>query len=345
MDSTNKKSPKRPVAPPVYRPQPEPKVLLRKTANAAMNGKSPLAPPVYRPQPVPKVLQKKSASVPAPRADQATRKPVAPPVYRPEAKKILQPKAITPQRKSPAAPAVSRQHQRGIAPRETAFKTKTPPVLKSSSVVQRMRHHLPYELGYVVVPDTTMDSYTQHVKMRTRHFFRVVLNAVLEMQRQKRTVTPNLFTNTAKAQEAKGYRLGKEAEDKLDAAHLMNTTLVTGAFADENEWVESLYRSSAATTTQFQKSNVGPDKVIDSQQTRTKNAMLYAIQHGATVDHNFVANWVLDYLNALKRDLAVPLPEPEGVLSQSRAAAMRAVYEDASEIATVVREIESELKL
>ncbi|MDT4896879.1 MAG: hypothetical protein QOH25_1956 [Acidobacteriota bacterium] len=60
-----------PVAPPVYRPQPTPKVLQRATANpksAALqrkvsggvgNGQRPSAPPVYRPQATPKVLQKK----------------------------------------------------------------------------------------------------------------------------------------------------------------------------------------------------------------------------------------------------------------------------------------------
>ena len=322
MDSINKKSTNRPVAPPVYRPQQTPKVLLRKAANGAVQ--PPVAPPVYRPQPVPKVLQKKSALVTKQQADESKRKPIAPPVYRPEAKKVLQPKVISPPRKPP---------------------TRKPPTLKGSSVVQRMRRDmLPYELGYVIKPDTGMESYTQHVKMRTRQFFRVVLNAVLEMQRQKGKVTPGLFTNIAKAQEAKGYRLGKEAEDKLDAAHLMNTTLVPGSFGTQNEWVQTLYRMSAATTTQFQKSNVGPDKQIDSQQTQTKNTMLSAIQKGATVDHNFIANFVVDYLTALKRDLTVPLPEQEGVLSQSRAAAMRAVVEDLENIESVIRDIEMELK-
>jgi hypothetical protein len=43
-----------------------------------------VAPPVYRPQPVPKVLQKKSAiQPPPPQLLTSARKPVAPPVYRP----------------------------------------------------------------------------------------------------------------------------------------------------------------------------------------------------------------------------------------------------------------------
>lgn len=56
MNPTNKKpglaqmNIRRPVAPPVYRPQPVPKVLQPKMANAGMTRKAPVAPPVYKPQ-------------------------------------------------------------------------------------------------------------------------------------------------------------------------------------------------------------------------------------------------------------------------------------------------------
>ena len=46
----------------VSRPQPKPNAILPKIANAAANRKLPTAPPVYRPQPVPKVLQAKKLS-------------------------------------------------------------------------------------------------------------------------------------------------------------------------------------------------------------------------------------------------------------------------------------------
>ena len=57
---------KRPVAPPVYRPQPVPKVLQTKKINqppapVPANHKGVTAPRAYRPQPVPRVLQTKSA--------------------------------------------------------------------------------------------------------------------------------------------------------------------------------------------------------------------------------------------------------------------------------------------
>jgi hypothetical protein len=60
----------------------KPVVAQLKTAMCARNVKGPVTPPVYRPQPVPKVLQTKSS------------------VNGSEAKKIVQPKVFSPQRKS-----------------------------------------------------------------------------------------------------------------------------------------------------------------------------------------------------------------------------------------------------
>lgn len=50
---------KTPTAPPVYRPQPVPKVLQRKTANES-KAHEVKVPPAYRPQPTPRVLQAKA---------------------------------------------------------------------------------------------------------------------------------------------------------------------------------------------------------------------------------------------------------------------------------------------
>jgi len=93
MNWTNKKPPgpvaqlkpelKRPVAPPVYRPQPTPKVLQRKTVPAQnpQPPRGPVAAPVYRPQTKPVVAQPKMV-VPA----RIKTPPIAPPAYRPQAK-------------------------------------------------------------------------------------------------------------------------------------------------------------------------------------------------------------------------------------------------------------------
>ncbi|MEN3326519.1 MAG: hypothetical protein V7638_1326 [Acidobacteriota bacterium] len=331
---------KRPVAPPVYRPQSALNVLLRKV---------PVAPPVYRPQPAPRVLQKKSSMVLKPETANARGQQLsAPAVYRPEAKKIVQPKAISPQKK-----AISRPDQQRIVPPGIAFRVKPPvvqhtkipqPATIQRAVVQRAkRDMLEYKLDYVLVPDKGMESYTAHVKKRTRHFFTVVLNAIFEMQAQGGKVGPGMFTDHAAAQEASGFRLGKEPESKIDAAHLMNVTLVPGKFPKVNAKVADLYIQSAATTMEFQKANIGPDKHIDSQQSRTKNAMLKSAGLGTPVNALFLAGFVNDYLTTLKGALTVPLPEPEGVLSQARAAAMRAIVEDLENIQVVLVEIQAEL--
>jgi hypothetical protein len=338
---------KRPVAPPVYRPQSGPNAVLRKT---------PVAPPVYRPQQTPKVLQKKSALTPIPQNGQA-RTPLAPPVYRPDAKKTLQPKAIS--------PLQNRLDQKRIAQPGT----KMPPVSHTKSpqfatiqrtalqrgntlqrfpVIQRAakrrRDELEYKLDYVLVPDEGMESYRAHVKKRTRHFFTVLLNAIILMKAQGGAVGPAMFTDHAAAQEAKGFRLGKDPLEKIDAAHYMNVTLVPGKFPAMNVKVEQLYRESAATSMEFQKANIGPDKQIDSQQSRTKNVMLKVAAAPATaVNAKFLRDWVTDYLTSLKATLTVELPEPEGVMSQARAAAMRAVVEDLENIESVLKEIEAEL--
>jgi hypothetical protein len=98
--------------------RPPPPALARKTVNPPQiqqKRTAPVAPPVYRPQRAPKVLQTKSSSAHSPQAGQAPRQPSLPPVYRPEARKAIQPKAVTQERKSPTAPPVYRQEQKKIA--------------------------------------------------------------------------------------------------------------------------------------------------------------------------------------------------------------------------------------
>ncbi|HEV3037215.1 MAG TPA: FYVE zinc finger domain-containing protein [Candidatus Angelobacter sp.] len=105
--------PGNPMAPPVYRPQANPKAAQAKAANGAMIQK-PVAPPVYRPQQAPNASQAKAPSVPRfPQPGQGSRQPGAPPVYHPPASKAAQPKAFTP-RQPLTAPAVYRPQQQRI---------------------------------------------------------------------------------------------------------------------------------------------------------------------------------------------------------------------------------------
>src|SRR5438132_1466088 len=105
---------KRPIAPPVYNPQPRQKVAQAKTpvalAKAAVltqGVKRPIPPPVYRPQQIPKVLQTKSASPQSSRSGQVLRRPVAPPASHPEQKRIAQLKMAATAR-APTPPKAAR---------------------------------------------------------------------------------------------------------------------------------------------------------------------------------------------------------------------------------------------
>lgn len=104
-----------PKAPPVYRPQPLPRVAQTKmSATDKPTNRStvlPVAPPVYRPQPTPKILQSKLTDN---HRSGMAKSPPRQPVLRPAQTKIAQPKAMPPPRKSPVAPPV--QSSKGQVP-------------------------------------------------------------------------------------------------------------------------------------------------------------------------------------------------------------------------------------
>ena len=84
----------------------KPAVAQLKAPLSLQSTKRPVAPPVYRPQSLPRVLQTKSASTQNRNSAQPATRPVAPPVYRPEVKKVVQPKAIVQSRKPTTTPPV-----------------------------------------------------------------------------------------------------------------------------------------------------------------------------------------------------------------------------------------------
>ena len=88
---------KPPVAPPVYRPQPNPVCVQRKPITSAQPGTTKSAPHIYRPSP-PRTVAVKNQSAP-----QSKRNPKAPPVYKPAPSKFGPPKPATPKVFSPAA--------------------------------------------------------------------------------------------------------------------------------------------------------------------------------------------------------------------------------------------------
>lgn len=98
-----------PKAPPVYRPQPVPKVLQTKARfphQPLQANCTPQANAAYRPNQPPGVLQPRMAGAPNSHAANAPRQPVAPPVYCPAQKKVAQPKmpvVAQPRKNSPTA--------------------------------------------------------------------------------------------------------------------------------------------------------------------------------------------------------------------------------------------------
>src|SRR5947209_12808673 len=77
-----------------HAPQHNPAVTQLKSAVSAQSVKRPVAPPVYRPQATPKVLQTKSSSAQSPQSGQEPRQPVAPPLFRPQpTPRVLQAKS------------------------------------------------------------------------------------------------------------------------------------------------------------------------------------------------------------------------------------------------------------
>ena len=112
----------------------KPGVTQLKTAVSAQSVKRPAAPTAFRPQPTPKVLQTKSSSARRPPAAHSPRAPVAPPVYRPEAKKVVQPKVASAQRKSPTPPPPYRPGQKRVAQPKMAAAAQAPAAAKTPPV-------------------------------------------------------------------------------------------------------------------------------------------------------------------------------------------------------------------
>lgn len=92
--------PKQPVAPPVYRPQPVPRVLQRKAVLkqqplACQSKPAPATPHVHLPQPTHKVLQTKVAANRPSGSSETRNRPFAPPAQRPASQKIVRPQTAT----------------------------------------------------------------------------------------------------------------------------------------------------------------------------------------------------------------------------------------------------------
>ncbi|WP_437627020.1 eCIS core domain-containing protein [Sorangium sp. So ce1151] len=209
-------------------------------------------------------------------------------------------------------------HRSAGSPRAMARAPEAPsePARGSSAVVQRTRDKL--NPGDVATVSPSIESYRQHVALRVRQFFIVFVNAVQLWRKcaQQNGPLPNLFTNNAQAQAGSGFRIKNTSTtvpgaDRHDAAHLTNITLIKSSFSGvqpsskDQENLDDLYRATAATTPQFQTSNVTADKIIDRQMTAFKTTMTSALNAGATLDSAFIQLYLNQFLTALASELSV----------------------------------------
>jgi hypothetical protein len=98
------------------RKRPVTSVQPKLPGSAAANRDSPVAPSVYRSQPLPRVLQKKTSSAQSLGADQAPLRPVAPSVYRPQTK-------LVGVKKVPVAPSISPCRQTALQRKNSSLRT------------------------------------------------------------------------------------------------------------------------------------------------------------------------------------------------------------------------------
>jgi hypothetical protein len=167
---------------------------------------------------------------------------------------------------------------------------------------QTGREHLDYTLNNMHFPDPqNKTGYGRHVRMRTEMFCYLV-HAVAHLCLKYRPPRPFEYylSDTAEVQIGTGLRLqatATSAKLSMDAAHFCNTSfraeqLMThigtlGKSAPELSIIQAFCarwkETSAATSFQLQRDNVGPDKIIDSFQTDFKNAFLKHVQTTGTV--------------------------------------------------------------
>ncbi|MEM9455932.1 MAG: DUF4157 domain-containing protein [Myxococcota bacterium] len=184
---------------------------------------------------------------------------------------------------------------------------------RMGAALQMMRDKIDVYPNYMIVPQNDavtriIQEYVGHVETRTTHFISLLFAGALcyLCAGGDRSKLGAIYSDTAEAQAGTGVRIqGNDVMEKqsYDAAHFMNTTLRPKNFPNLTAAIKKMYEASAATSTQFQTSNVSADKVIDKIQTEVKTEVLTKF---ATLDctearrlvfeTNYVAQVVENYL-------------------------------------------------
>jgi hypothetical protein len=162
-------------------------------------------------------------------------------------------------------------------------------------------------LGYMVIPDPQKDNYARHVKLRGTTFCLLIRDVALICQKFKPSKSfEKYLSDTAAVQVDKGLR-DKATNQKIDAAHLCNTSFLADQFIVDVEdptdklrdFCRVLAKLSGATTPQSKYDNIGPDKVIDSFQTQYKNTYLKDVLTNGTIPEG--KQTYIDYVTKLNQ--------------------------------------------
>lgn len=273
---------------------------LTATFPPPVRGKTaPVAPPAFLPRQLPAAVQAKLI-VPRALGKSASGAVPVPPVFRPgfgpqghgvrstpnpglanavaQAKSAIQRSMVTPVSQPDAGSKVAQAKPAGAVP---AFARAIPvraAARPPAAVIQRAsRDKMEQSHNYIVPAQDGW--YQQHVTLRISHCVQVILKVWHVLHEAKKTHAASslhrmasVVSPTAEAQVGVG-NYGATG-GKLDAAHLMNTTvrsdlLLSGMTVSSTQeaMIRDLYTMSGATTMQLKGDNVGPDKVIDTCMT------------------------------------------------------------------------------
>jgi hypothetical protein len=141
----------------------------------------------------------------------------------------------------------------------------------SVGTIQMMkRNMIEQEHNFMLIPQDG-SLYENHVRDRLKHFVSVMMKLCIYYFWAKnqgvKKVMSQMVSETAEVQVSSGIYTQSM---KIDAAHLMNTSLRPDymksglTLSSKQEYaINELHKISGATTPQLKSNNVGPDKVID----------------------------------------------------------------------------------
>jgi GNAT superfamily N-acetyltransferase len=230
-------------------------------------------------------------------------------------------------------------------------------IQKYSGKIQMMRKHIDDTRVLPGAQVPSRETVLEHTRLRITVFIRLLAEAVKKVLDNGGTVTNKLFTDTAAAQVGTGFRLQGGKEARHDAAHISRLTFNIYEYYKAinqppsmmpTQSMQSLEEMSAATTNEWQTTNLGPDKVIDSIQTTLKNKWL--VPTLKKIDRAILLQWLNEYIQEVKKQIGAKLPQKTGpgahqIANDAWTVAHAAVVECEQNIESIVHDIAADVGL